>query len=241
MECPHCKLLNPETAQRCDCGYNFTTKTLEEPYDRSVPRKTINVLKIAAALVSLGISVLYARGPGNNLAGWFVVGPIFGAVVVIWHPKFLQDSVKRGSFRSILFPIAATAIWVFLYGLGTFVYLRASTPAGPSSWLFPAPLVSALVGAVLLPLAHKALLGASWTRITVAIPCLCVAYYYIGLLLFEVLGVGMDFFLVGFVKIPDYTGHGHKWINGISLWQVIYLLCMFAPLPKFLRSFQPSR
>ena len=27
MECPNCKLINPETAQRCDCGYDFTTKT----------------------------------------------------------------------------------------------------------------------------------------------------------------------------------------------------------------------
>ena len=160
---------------------------------------------------------------------------------MIWHPKFLQDSVERGSFRSILFPIAATAIWVFLFGLGAFfAYLRTSTPAGPSSWLFSAPLVSALVGAVLLPLAHMALLGASVTRITVAIPCLCFAYYYIGLLLFEVVGVGMDFFLGGFVRMPDYTGHGHKWINGISLWQVLYLLCMFAPLPKFLRWFPTS-
>ena len=87
MECPHCKLLNPDTAQRCDCGYNFTTKTLEEPYDRSVPRKTINVLKIAAALVSLGISVLYARGPGNGSAGWFLVGPIFWCRCCDMAPK----------------------------------------------------------------------------------------------------------------------------------------------------------
>ena len=35
MECPRCRLINPETTQRCDCGYDFTTKTLEEPYDRS--------------------------------------------------------------------------------------------------------------------------------------------------------------------------------------------------------------
>ena len=35
MDCPRCGLINPETAQRCDCGYDFTTKTLEEPYDRS--------------------------------------------------------------------------------------------------------------------------------------------------------------------------------------------------------------
>jgi hypothetical protein len=32
MECPRCKLTNPDSAQRCDCGYNFETKTVERPY-----------------------------------------------------------------------------------------------------------------------------------------------------------------------------------------------------------------
>ena len=35
MECPHCRLINPDTTQHCNCGYDFTTKTLEEPYARS--------------------------------------------------------------------------------------------------------------------------------------------------------------------------------------------------------------
>ena len=24
MECPHCGLINPDTAERCNCGYTFT-------------------------------------------------------------------------------------------------------------------------------------------------------------------------------------------------------------------------
>ncbi len=35
MDCPHCGLVNPPDAQRCDCGYDFTTKTLKEPHGRS--------------------------------------------------------------------------------------------------------------------------------------------------------------------------------------------------------------
>jgi hypothetical protein len=40
MECPCCKLINPDAALQCDCGYNFETKTVttlsttEEPPDR---------------------------------------------------------------------------------------------------------------------------------------------------------------------------------------------------------------
>ncbi len=29
MECPRCKLVNPPTAKRCDCGYDFNTETME--------------------------------------------------------------------------------------------------------------------------------------------------------------------------------------------------------------------
>jgi hypothetical protein len=32
MDCPRCKLTNPDSAQRCDCGYDFGTKTVEKPY-----------------------------------------------------------------------------------------------------------------------------------------------------------------------------------------------------------------
>ncbi len=27
-ECPECTLINPDTAKRCDCGYDFETKIL---------------------------------------------------------------------------------------------------------------------------------------------------------------------------------------------------------------------
>ncbi len=32
MKCPHCGLINPETALRCDCGYDFATKQIKESY-----------------------------------------------------------------------------------------------------------------------------------------------------------------------------------------------------------------
>jgi hypothetical protein len=28
MECPNCRLLNPATAQRCDCGFDFASRTV---------------------------------------------------------------------------------------------------------------------------------------------------------------------------------------------------------------------
>jgi hypothetical protein len=32
QECPHCGLFSPDSAGRCDCGYDFATRTLESSY-----------------------------------------------------------------------------------------------------------------------------------------------------------------------------------------------------------------
>ena len=31
-ECPKCGLTNPDSAQRCDCGWDFRSETLEKSY-----------------------------------------------------------------------------------------------------------------------------------------------------------------------------------------------------------------
>ena len=32
MHCPRCRLINPDTAARCDCGYDFETGVVKESY-----------------------------------------------------------------------------------------------------------------------------------------------------------------------------------------------------------------
>ena len=36
QECPNCGLANPDIAQRCDCGYDFNSRTMKDSY--LVPR-----------------------------------------------------------------------------------------------------------------------------------------------------------------------------------------------------------
>jgi hypothetical protein len=32
VNCPNCRLVNPPSAQRCDCGYDFATKSVKPSY-----------------------------------------------------------------------------------------------------------------------------------------------------------------------------------------------------------------
>ena len=50
MDCPRCKLVNPPTAKRCDCGYDFETHTVEKSYyQQSVSKEIKNGLAIITA------------------------------------------------------------------------------------------------------------------------------------------------------------------------------------------------
>lgn len=71
MKCPNCRLENPNTAQRCDCGFDFLTKTIETPYVKGGVRVTGTKNPwpyIAAGAVGILFSKLaMPMGPGYGL------------------------------------------------------------------------------------------------------------------------------------------------------------------------------
>ena len=70
MECPKCGLLSPDSALRCDCGYDFHTKKLEESYLRGRVKPDGGIMqKSEAAFSSWVIGFLLSAVLFGTLGG----------------------------------------------------------------------------------------------------------------------------------------------------------------------------
>ena len=105
MNCPNCRLINPETAQRCDCGYDFERKTILEPYIKS---DLVRMTKSDKLRFALGITCCYLRAGLRQ--GWISfegVGGTFGiAIVAVLVTYGFKGRKKPYNWREIS--------WVFL-------------------------------------------------------------------------------------------------------------------------------
>jgi hypothetical protein len=90
-DCPKCKLVNPDTAERCDCGYDFASGTMQNSYltDRDRRRKGGAVGAFVVFLLFLRFSGLVAGAKRGGAMFVWAVGllVIFIAAVIYW-PKF---------------------------------------------------------------------------------------------------------------------------------------------------------
>jgi hypothetical protein len=113
MDCPRCGLVNPSTAERCDCGYDFETKTVKTPYSveslgGATPRLglpyTLYLYALAMlfwfrALAFLGIALVVGFGRAQETP-WRSIG--FIAWVAIDLPLIFQVSRKKRWANTIL-------------------------------------------------------------------------------------------------------------------------------------------
>ena len=78
MKCPNCRLINPESAMRCDCGYDFVTglpsdRALGLDYRRTKTsglkpshRMMIGVGILFGGAIISGLSYLSSRTTGGS-------------------------------------------------------------------------------------------------------------------------------------------------------------------------------
>ena len=95
MNCPKCKLINPENAIQCDCGYNFQTKEMQQlthPVDEA-NESTIEQPKEWPAKVGEWIGAFIGFVVWRMVGGiWgFVIGLVAGMVFSVFLSLLLQS------------------------------------------------------------------------------------------------------------------------------------------------------
>ena len=65
MECPKCEVVNPDTAERCDCGYDFVADPMgaRDPAAKRAIRSALKVIAGMAGLVWLVAPITRSPGP----------------------------------------------------------------------------------------------------------------------------------------------------------------------------------
>ncbi len=96
MDCPKCKLVNPPTAERCDCGYDFKTGVMKESYlserDKRLSKPAIAgiiVLALAVVRVASRLAVINMGGDAGEKSGWLLTLTLvlLAAVLGFWAWK----------------------------------------------------------------------------------------------------------------------------------------------------------
>lgn len=152
MECPHCKLFNPDSAQRCDCGYDFSTGVVEQSFltkktEVTNPRRKGQEGKLSKSIVlpkkhfwtmaiinfitwfALGVGV-FGQDIGSALGSAFgtSIGMIAGACLFSMVPGGIYWLFKRQRMPGLTGLI--WIIWAVMYGSYVLQLLGAAQKGG---------------------------------------------------------------------------------------------------------------
>src|SRR5262245_37136235 len=63
MKCPRCNLINPDSALRCDCGWDFSTGAINEKMKRPTSVSVIAWILIVNSILSLIVTLVVIDNP----------------------------------------------------------------------------------------------------------------------------------------------------------------------------------
>jgi hypothetical protein len=81
LECPNCKLINPPEALRCDCGYDFPTRSMNESYLTEKQKRENKVGKTAgvgAIMMIVITAVRHLLNSGHASSAVLVLAVVLG-------------------------------------------------------------------------------------------------------------------------------------------------------------------
>lgn len=163
--------------------------------------KPLNLIRLAVYAAGVWICQQYA-------AEYWVVGPVFGVVVAFW------DSSRPSGFVSakhLFFIASSTGIYALVCWIARLDWETSSEILEGIIGSMPAGVAA---GSLLLPLAHRVILGGS-RRIWIA-PFLLIASFYFVTLMASV------------ARYYDVDGQIDFLAISILAWQGIYLLLFFS-------------
>ncbi len=159
------------------------------------------ILRIVVFVVGAYISNKSVAGVYfNPICEFFLIGVIFGVVVITWQWSLTRELQW---YRWAGFILASTLIYLLVT-----ILLELDIPETALSSVIHNPI---FLGTILLPLAHKLILKTSWLRVAVTIPGVYAVSFSIGVFLEEL--------------VP--YGTARDFVNIIFLWQGAYLMFMF--------------
>jgi len=115
MNCPNCGLINPPTAQRCDCGYDFVDRRQKQPLlPPSRSHKLSGWAKVGIVSLVFGLMLLSPRFVSQtdhfpaersigNVLGYLLgrlVGGLLGSAVIALPIIWLIEQVRKWRFRA---------------------------------------------------------------------------------------------------------------------------------------------
>lgn len=104
MRCPRCGLINDDDAQRCDCGYDFVTRTVERSYLTRKDREHLDVMSDTVAPAS---RLLRFAG---LVIDWLVIG-VASVLLAIAAPPALESARFWGSLLGVALLGLQWGVW----------------------------------------------------------------------------------------------------------------------------------
>jgi hypothetical protein len=122
MDCPNCKLVNPPTATRCDCGYDFQMHTMRESY--------LTVVRVWPWKANAAPRIPNPSRREIQIA-WFWIFALLALCLLPWFYLFGLSGIvgDSGNPLSIRDYLLLAWIWTFPLTLAIALIFRRRVPA----------------------------------------------------------------------------------------------------------------